>query len=46
MMNDFRALHNLAAELKKCKLSVEEAQIGLKIHRLLQKFGIAEDDYG
>jgi predicted transcriptional regulator len=44
-MNDFRSLHNLAAELKKSKLSVEEAQIGLRIHRLLQKFGIPEEDY-
>jgi predicted transcriptional regulator len=46
VMNDFRSLHNLAAELKKCKLSVEEAHIGLKIHRLFQEFEIAEDDYG
>jgi len=46
MMNDFRSLHNLAAELKKSKLSVEETHIGLRIHRLLQKFGIPEDDYG
>lgn len=46
MMNDFRALHNLAADLKKCKLSVEEARMGLRIHRLFQKFAIAEEDYG
>jgi len=46
MMNDFRSLHNLAAELKKSKLSVEETHIGLRIHRLLQKFEIAEGDYG
>src|SRR4030042_7002997 len=46
MMNDFRSLHNLAVELKKSKLSVEEAHIGLRIHRLFQKFEIAEGDYG
>ena len=46
MMNDFRSLHSLAAELKKSKLSVEETHIGLRIHRLLQKFEIAEGDYG
>jgi predicted transcriptional regulator len=45
MMNDFRSLHNLAAELKKSKLSVEETKMGLKIHRMLGKFGIAEEHY-
>ena len=45
MMNDFRSLHNLAAELRKSKLSVEETKMGLKIHRMLEKFGIAEEHY-
>ena len=45
MMNDFRSLHNLAAELKKSKLSVEETKMGLKIHRILEKSGIAEEHY-
>ena len=45
MMNDFRSLHNLAVELKKSKLSVEETKMGLKVHRMLEKSGIAEEHY-
>jgi len=45
MMNDFRSLHNLAVELRKSKLSVEETKMGLKIHRMLEKFGISEEHY-
>jgi predicted transcriptional regulator len=45
MMNDFRSLHNLAVELRKCKLSIEETKMGLKIHRMLEKFGIDEEHY-
>ena len=45
MMNDFRSLHNLAVELRKSKLSIEETKMGLKIHRILEKFGIAEEHY-
>jgi len=45
MMNDFRSLHNLAVELRKSKLSIEETKMGLKIHRMLEKFGISEEHY-
>jgi len=44
-MNDFRSLHNLAVELRKSKLSIEETKMGLKIHRMLEKFGISEEHY-
>ena len=40
------ALHSLGAELRKSGLTVEEAQVGLKMELLLQKLGIKQDQYG
>jgi hypothetical protein len=46
VMDEVEALHGLAVELKKAKLTVEETKAGLKMVRLFQKFGIKEEDYG
>lgn len=40
------ALHSLGAELKKNGLTVEEAQVGLKMELLFQKLGIKQEQYG
>ncbi|MFC1994724.1 hypothetical protein ACFLVD_01110, partial [Chloroflexota bacterium] len=45
VMNQVEALHSLAVELKKSQLTVEEAKVGLKIERLLRKYGIEQQDY-
>lgn len=45
IMDEVEALHSLAAELKKAKLTVEEAKIGLKMERLFRKYGIKQEDY-
>lgn len=46
VMNEVESLHSLAAELKKAKLTVEEAKIGLKMVGQLWMSGIKEEDYG
>lgn len=46
IMNEVESLHSLAAELKKAKLTVEEAKIGLKMIGQLWMSGIKEEDYG
>ena len=46
IMNEVESLHSLAAELKKAKLTVEEAKIGLKMVGQLWMSGIKEEDYG
>lgn len=45
IMDQVEALHGLASELKKAKLSVEEAKVGLKMTGMLQKLGIKQEDY-
>ncbi|MFB0556664.1 MAG: hypothetical protein ACETVW_02275 [Dehalococcoidia bacterium] len=45
IMNQVEALHSLAAELKKAKLAVEEAGVGLKMVQSLEKLGIKQEDY-
>jgi predicted transcriptional regulator len=45
VMDEVEALHSLASELKKAKLTVEEAKAGLKMRNQLQHFGVKEEDY-
>ena len=45
IMDEVEALHSLAAELKKAKLTVEESKIGLKMERLFRKYEIKQEDY-
>jgi len=45
IMDQVQALHSLAAELKKAKLTVEEAAVGLKMMQSLSKLGISQDEY-
>ncbi len=45
IMHQVEELHSLAVELKKAKLTVEEAKVGLKTEQSLQKLGIKQEDY-
>ncbi len=45
IMNIVEALHSLAAELKKSKITVEEAKVGLKMVSPFQKLGVKAEDY-
>jgi len=45
VMDEIKALHSLAAELKQAKLTAEEARVGLKMVESLQKLGIKEEDH-
>ncbi len=45
VMDQVEALHSLAAELKKAKLTVEEAKASLKMVNQLQHLGVKEEDY-
>ena len=45
VMDEVEALHSLAAELKKSKLTAEEAKIGVKMEQLFRKYGIKPEDY-
>ena len=45
IMNEVRSLHNLSVELHKARLTAEEAGIGLRIYKTLQRLGIAERDH-
>ena len=46
-MTDYvSSLHNLSGELRRSGLTIEEARIGLKVHRMLQASGVPEEDYG
>lgn len=45
IMHTVQSLHSLAAELKKTKLTVEEAKSGFRVHRVLQTCGIEEGNY-
>ena len=44
-MDQVKALHSLAAELKAAKLTVEEAKVGLKMVLVFQKYGVKQEDY-
>ncbi len=45
VIDQVEALHSLAAELRKSKLTAEEARVGLKMVQLLQKLAIKQEDY-
>lgn len=45
IMDEIEALHSLAAELKKSKITAEEARVGVKMEQLFHKFGIKQEDY-
>jgi len=45
IMDEIEALHSLAAELKKSKITAEEARVGVKMEQLFHKFGINQEDY-
>ncbi len=45
IMDQVKALHSLAAELKTAKLTVEEAKVGLKMDLVFQKCGIKPENY-
>jgi len=45
IMDEVESLHSLAAELKKAKLTVEEAKVGFKMVSSFQKFGVKAEDY-
>jgi predicted transcriptional regulator len=45
IMDQVETLHSLAAELKKAKLTVEEAGVGFKMVQSLQKLGISQKEY-
>lgn len=45
IMDQVEVLHSLAVELKKAKLTAEEAKVGLKMALLLQQLGIKQEDY-
>jgi predicted transcriptional regulator len=46
VMEEARELHNLAAELRKARLTVAESRTGLRVLDMLKSHGVAEDDYG
>ncbi len=45
IMDEIEALHSLAAELKKSKITAEEARVGVNMEQLFHKFGIKQEDY-
>lgn len=45
IMDEIESLHSLAAELRKAKLTVEEAKIGVKMEQIFQKYGIKQENY-
>ncbi len=45
IMDQIESLHSLASELKKEQLTVEEAEVGLKMELLFQKLGGKAEDY-
>jgi predicted transcriptional regulator len=46
VMEEVKELHNLAAELKKARLTVAESRMGLRALDMLKSHGVAEGDYG
>ena len=45
IMDEIEALHSLAAELKKSKITAEEAKIGVRMEWLFRKYGIKPEDH-
>ena len=45
IMDQVEALHSLSAELKKAKLTIEEAAAGYKMVQSLSKLGIKQEEY-
>ena len=45
IVDQVESLHSLAAELKKAKMTVEEAKVSLKMELLFQKLGVKQDDH-
>jgi predicted transcriptional regulator len=45
IMNQVKELHSLAAEFKEAQLTAEEAQVGLKMVKVFQHFGVKAEDY-
>jgi hypothetical protein len=45
IVDQVEALHSLSAELKKAKLTVEEAAVGHKMAQSLSKLGIKQEEY-
>lgn len=45
IMDQVKALHSLAAELKEAKLTAEEAQVGLKMVKVFHHCGVKAEDY-
>ncbi len=45
IMDRLQSLHDLGAELQKEKLTIEEAKTALRVHSLLQGYGIGEERY-
>lgn len=45
IMDQVEALHSLSVELKKAKLTVEEARAGVKMELLLQQCGVEHEQY-
>ena len=45
IMDALKSLHSLAVELRQAKLTVEEAKVSLRVHRVLHKCGVDEQKY-
>ena len=45
-MDEVEALYDLAVDLKKAKITVEEAKSGLKMSLVFQECGVEEEEYG
>ncbi len=46
VMDQVEVLYGLASELKKAKLTAEEAKAGLKIELLFHNYGVEQEEYG
>jgi len=46
VMDQIAVLYDLATELKKAKLTAEEAKAGLKMELLFQEYGVEQEEYG
>ncbi len=46
VMDQIQVLHDLAADIKKAKITVEEAKTGLEMSLLFQAYGFEQEEYG
>lgn len=46
VMDEVQVLYDLGVELKKAKLTVEEAKAGLEMELLFQNYGVKQEEYG